>query len=373
MRILHVTRDYPEPCRGGISTAVAGLVRTSVATGLRVAVISLERERARDGERVERMELDGVAIARIGSPTVVDAAFAQLGFPRPDVVHVHEPLAWPSLAPRVGDCKMVATVHVDHERMAQLRGATDPISNRSLGAYRQLLADAVRLIVPSRAAADAVRMAYARSEERISVVPHGIATASESHRPARDKLLVHIGRFDTAKGTADAAAAIVEALERRPDWRAVIAGGLPANARGERRWRRGWRTTWPAEVSRRIELCGWVDAIARDALLARAGVVIVPSHYETFGLTALEALAQAAPVVASEAGGLPEIVRHGQTGLTFAPGDREQLVRAILTMMDDPGSAQRLGENGAADVRQRFRWRDAVAATVAEYERALTL
>src|SRR5262249_3883815 len=72
-------------------------------------------------------------------------------------------------------------------------------------------------------------------------------------------------------------------------------------------------------------------------------IAVVPSHYEAFGLAALEAMAAARPVVASDDGGLPEIVVDSETGFLVPPRDPDRLAAALRRLIDDPALRARLG------------------------------
>jgi glycogen(starch) synthase len=75
--------------------------------------------------------------------------------------------------------------------------------------------------------------------------------------------------------------------------------------------------------------------------LHRADAAVLPSHYEQFGLVALEAAAAGTPLVAANIGGLGEAVIDGQTGMLWPPRDVARLAAAVRTVRDDPAAAQR--------------------------------
>jgi len=85
-----------------------------------------------------------------------------------------------------------------------------------------------------------------------------------------------------------------------------------------------------------------------------ACVVLVPSRIEPFGNVAVEAMSVGRPVIAASVGGLPEIVRHGQTGMLCRPGDSASLAAAVEALLRDPRAVEQLGCNAARDVRSRF-------------------
>ena len=88
--------------------------------------------------------------------------------------------------------------------------------------------------------------------------------------------------------------------------------------------------------------------------MAAADLVVVPSRFEGFGLTALEGMALGRPVIATTAGGLPEVIEHGVSGWLVPPQDPTQLAQAIARLMDDAPLRQRLGDAGRARALERF-------------------
>lgn len=83
-----------------------------------------------------------------------------------------------------------------------------------------------------------------------------------------------------------------------------------------------------------------------EELLAMADVLLLPSETESFGLVALEAMSCATPVVASDRGGLPEVVRDGETGFLHDPDDTEGMAHAAGRLLEDRALARRMGERG---------------------------
>jgi glycosyltransferase involved in cell wall biosynthesis len=103
----------------------------------------------------------------------------------------------------------------------------------------------------------------------------------------------------------------------------------------------------------------------------RAQIVVSPSLYEGFGLPAAEAMACGAPVVATTAGALREIVEDGVSGLLVPPGDVEALAAAIRALLEDPERCRQMGEAGARRARERFSWERTAQETLALYEEVL--
>ena len=82
-------------------------------------------------------------------------------------------------------------------------------------------------------------------------------------------------------------------------------------------------------------------------LLHSADAAVLPSHYEPFGIVALEAAATGTPLVTSNVGGLGEAVINGQTGMSFPPRDVAALAAAVRAVLDDPEAAQQRADRRA--------------------------
>ncbi|MHC4449401.1 MAG: glycosyltransferase family 4 protein [Planctomycetota bacterium] len=134
--------------------------------------------------------------------------------------------------------------------------------------------------------------------------------------------------------------------------------------------RRGWKTE---EFDRACEetpvrLLGLVSEESLPTLYRNAAAFVQPSSYEGFGLTALEAMACGAPVIAAEAGSLPEVV--GDAGLLVPPRDVNALSDALAKVLDHPGLAEEMRAAGR-ERSNRFTWDQSAAEHVAAYRAAM--
>jgi len=101
-----------------------------------------------------------------------------------------------------------------------------------------------------------------------------------------------------------------------------------------------------------VHFLGRIDDVA--PLLASADLFLLPSNRESFGLSALEALSCGVPVVGCNVGGLPEVVRDGETGALLAPGDVEGMSAAALGILCDEKRWKTMSDLAASDARARF-------------------
>jgi N-acetyl-alpha-D-glucosaminyl L-malate synthase BshA len=122
-------------------------------------------------------------------------------------------------------------------------------------------------------------------------------------------------------------------------------------------------------VERTVHFLGKIDVVA--PLLAGADLFLLPSQSESFGLSALEALASGAPVVGSNAGGLVEVVKEGVTGALRDVGDVDAMAAASVEILSDRERWETMSRDAAADARARFSRDDIVQQYEALYEDAV--
>lgn len=120
-----------------------------------------------------------------------------------------------------------------------------------------------------------------------------------------------------------------------------------------------------------VQLGFLTDPAEQRRAFSAADIFALPSHAETISQTAVEALACGTPVVAFEVGGIPEIVRHGETGLLARPRDAADLSHAMLTLADDPALRTRMAQAGDALIREEFEVGVQVHRVRAVYEACL--
>ena len=175
--------------------------------------------------------------------------------------------------------------------------------------------------------------------------------------PRSSLVVLYVGRFDRRKGIETLVRAVSRSIfPGLADIRLVIAGGSrPGQSDGIERAR---IETIVDEVGLR-EYTTFPGQLDRDELpyyYGAANVCVVPSHYEPFGLVAIEAMASRIPVIASEVGGLKFTVVPEQTGLLCPPKDDLAFATAIDRILSSPTWEQELGESARQRVETMFSW-----------------
>ncbi len=227
-----------------------------------------------------------------------------------------------------------------------------------------LVRESDSLITCSASMDDEITELFGPGLAETRVIRNGIDAAlwpfakRESRRgPAR---LLYLGRLEYEKGVHDAIAALPRIRRTHPGTTLTIAGD-------------GTQQDWLVEQARKhkvlkaIEFVGRVDHDRLVALLHDTDAAVLPSHYEPFGIVALEAAATGAPLVTSNVGGLGEAVIDGETGVSFPPRDIAALAAAVRGVLDDPAAAQRRATAARARLTSDFDWHTVADETAQVY------
>ncbi len=179
-------------------------------------------------------------------------------------------------------------------------------------------------------------------------------------------VLLYVGRLVTFKGLdylLDALALTAPRLRVAPTL--LLAGDGPHRSKLEARAAR-------LGISDLVRFVGPQPNAELPAFHAISDAFVLPStDHETFGIAACEAMGCARPVIAARTGGLPEVVRDGETGLLVPPADASALANAIVTLAEDAALRAQMGSNGRAWVTSMFTWEAVMQRVWRSYERAL--
>jgi L-malate glycosyltransferase len=172
------------------------------------------------------------------------------------------------------------------------------------------------------------------------------------------KILIHVSNFRPVKRVRDIVR-IFARVRRDVPSALVMVGDGPERVAAEQEARE-------LGVHEQTYFLGKLDAVA--PLLASADLFLLPSESESFGLSALEALACGVPVVASNAGGLPEVIDDGATGFLRNVGDVDAMAGAAVGLLRDADRWRAMSAAAAADARARFARDDIVGRYERFYE-----
>jgi len=393
VRVLMVSWEYPPVVVGGLGRHVSALAGNLAAAGHDVVVLARQpagtdavthptQEVVAGGVWVLRVaedpahlqfEHDLLAWTLALGHAMVRAALPRLASWRPDVVHAHDWLvAHPAITlAELLNVPLVATLHATEA--GRHAGWLSAPLNRQVHSVEWWLAQrADALITCSQAMRHEVAGLFDLDADAVTVLHNGIeprrwrvrdcdvvaARARYGNPPG--PLLLYLGRLEYEKGVHDLIAAMPRIRRRHPGTRLLVAGT-------------GTGTEFLAQqaithrVRRSVALLGHLPDQEIAALLGAVDAVVLPSRYEPFGIVALEAAAAGAPLVASSAGGLAELVSDGVTGLSFAPGDVPGIATAVSAVLSDPAAARARAAAARDRLGAEFDWKRITAESVDVY------
>lgn len=284
---------------------------------------------------------------------------------RPDLVHAHDWLvAHPAIAlAEFYDVPLVSTIHAT-EAGRHSGWVSGPLSRQVHAVESWLVREADSLITCSASMRDEITDLFGPGLSETTVIRNGIDAARWpfARRQPRNgpPELLFVGRLEYEKGVHDIIAALPRIRRAHPGTTLTVAGD-------------GTQQDWLIECARKSRVLkatrfiGRVDHDELLGLLHRADAAVLPSHYEPFGLAALEAAAAGTPLVVSNVGGLGEAVIDGETGMSCPPRDVPALASAVCTVLDDPAAAQHRAVAARDRLSSDFDWHTVAEETAQVY------
>ena len=256
------------------------------------------------------------------------------------------------------------------------------IASTRLGVEKQILETAQTIVATSPQEQEHMR-SLVSTKGNIDIIPCGTdierfgcvdrkAARAELGIPSETKLVLYVGRFDQRKGIETLVRAVGQSkLLGREDFKLIICGGSrPGHSDGKERDRIE-KIVAELGITQMTEFPGRVSQKDLPFYYGAADVCVVPSHYEPFGLVAIEAMASFTPVVASDVGGLQFTVVNEETGLLAPPQDVPAFANAIDRILMDAQWAEELGQAARKRVEKKFSW-DGVAMQLSELYKSLS-
>lgn len=386
MKILMVSWEYPPVVIGGLGRHVYQLATALAADGHEVVVLSRQPAGTDPASHPTTDSLsEGVRIiAAAQDPHEYDFGTDMMAWVLamghsmiraglqlhrqgwvPDVVHAHD---WLVADPAVAlaefyDVPLVSTIHAT-EAGRHSGWVSGRISRQVHASESWLVHESDSLIACSASMAEEISELFGPGLAQINVIRNGIDSSrwpfAMRHAHAGPRELLYFGRLEYEKGVHDLIAAMPRIRRTNPGTVLTVAGD-------------GTQQDWLIEVARKHKVLRCVRFIGRAdhdqllELLHRTDVAVLPSHYEPFGIVALEAAAAGAPLVTTNVGGLGEAVIDGQTGLSCPPRDVAALAAAVRAALDDPVAAQQRAITARERLTSDFDWHTVAAETAQVY------
>lgn len=356
--ILVVTREYQPEIVGGLGVVATAQSRGLVKAADRSVVVVTTTKRLMVGEegsgpRVFRFPLggkfyklkQGFNVKRVGRFLAT-----RLGslWP-PSLVQVHS-VQGAGLARYLQSTYRIPVVYTSHSVVMDEIGRNLALGGSVLAQQEELYRLADLIICGSRRESEKIAGYYPWTAGRLTVVPNGIEFRPPARRKANGRgFLLYVGRLAKVKGLVTLLQAMPSVLKAWPGARLHLVG--QGSSKYERLIKREIRRL---KIGRSVTMHGFIDRDSLSDFYLRADLAIMPSYSESFGLVALEALNWGTPLVASDVGGLAEILEP-EVAVKVPPRDAGRLAEAILRVLRHPDQARAMASRGR-DLVRTYDW-----------------
>lgn len=382
MKILVLAWEFPPRIVGGMARHVAELYPELVKLGHTIHLITIEFGQAPHYEVVEGIHIHRVPVedgydffnwvgnmnesmGRHGGKLLTEEGPFEL-------IHAHDWL--------VGDAAialkhlfrvpLMTTIHATES--GRYSGIHNDIQRYINQKEQSLVYHAGRVIVCTEYMRLEVERSLTVPANKIDVVYNGIRSEKKQkhdfdfwsfrRRFASDheKIVYYLGRIAYEKGIPVLLSAAPKVIwEMCGNVKFVIVGSGDTDHLKHQAWESG--------IWEKCYFTGFMSDEDLDKFQTVADCAVFPSLYEPFGIVALESFAAGVPVVVSDAGGFPEVVRHARTGIVTHKNEAESLANGILEILKNPSFAQWLVNNAYQDLEQRFNWAALAKQTEVSY------
>jgi D-inositol-3-phosphate glycosyltransferase len=282
----------------------------------------------------------------------------------------------------------VPVVHMFHtlglmkQRVA--RQGEEAEGNYREAGERQVLNLANRIVAATLAELAQLQWLYQADTRKIEVIPPGVDLShfypiprDEAKAylgvPPCDQMLLFVGRIETLKGIDSLIEAVALMRQKGEQVCLAVIGGdpdlSPAALSEEMTRLQAMRERYGLQES--VAFLGRKSQDTLPYYYSAAVAVVVPSHYESFGMVALEAMACGTPVVASQVGGLAFLVQDGITGFTVPVEEPNTLASRLTELVQNPGLREQMGHQ-AAVFAQEYSWEKITERMINLYQKVLS-
>lgn len=348
MNVLSLTNEFEEERFGGAGTAVTGIVYMLDGMGVQQTVII-----PRSDWNSPSWLLRGQQIKVLGLPRnshyfgylgmiktdVVCQEFPELNLAW-DLIHIHA-INFTPLAYTLSKGVIPVLYSVSSFLRKELGDLLEPELQAQFKIQEELLMRCHRIHLISQSERDYLAARFPQYLSKTEVLPLGISLPPEHWQPRNRNEFLYVGRLLDYKGIEDVIKAVyLLSLQSKQQIHLNILG------KGEDSYESHLRQLVRSmKLSKCVHFYGWKSNSEVWRWMARSTALVIPSRREAFGLVALEGMAIGTPIIASNAGGLAEVLSNA-CALTFDAGNIKQLLEALLIAINNPSLLRSLAVRG---------------------------
>lgn len=195
-------------------------------------------------------------------------------------------------------------------------------------------------------------------EEKIVILPNAIEIPEDVCKDYQKQELLFLGRLCKEKGIHELLDVVVELRKEFPNLYLYL-GGVWVEDELERKAK---------ECEGFVHYLGWVDKDVKDKYLKQCNIFVLPTYFEGLPMSLLEGMAYGCACVASEVGGIPQVMTQGVDGILIPAKDKDGLKDAIRKLLEDSSLQKKLGDNARKNVRENYDIHSSVEKLVAIYQ-----
>jgi glycosyltransferase involved in cell wall biosynthesis len=346
------------PYIGGTATHVMEISRRLVSLGINVTVYTTDPS----GRLPKREVSNGLEVFRYRALAPGGAYYLPFGLYKAlkelknvSLIHAHDYQAFPAVISALAKSQnrrpFVFTPHFHPIAGSWFRSFLKPIYNRSFG--RLVFGEADAAIAVSIYEKAFLEKVF-KTKGKVSYIPNGFETETfrQLDRPSRtcDKIVIYVGRLEKHKRVDLLIRAFRRVVKRVPDAQMLVIG--------DGAYRNGLlRLVGRLKLENHVRFLGFVPRMKLLELYAKASLFVMPSRYEAFSISLVEAMASGLPVIATRVGGMTELIESAKCGfLIDDPPNECALAVPILSILEDAYTSRMMGLQGRNYAFSHFSW-----------------
>ena len=337
-----MSAEYGPYISGGLGTVATNLTEELAKMDVRITVITMTPSAS-----VSSIRNGNITVVRFPkhcSTSTMAQYMSSISFHLPDAIHIHS-LEYVPLLKYYKKVARIPTVYTCHSLVLK-SGLSRVFTPRR---QAQLLRSVDRIIVPSDSEYIKLMQKYPNCAGKSTVIGHGVKGTENKSADISVYRLLYAGRLVHGKGLEQLIDAMAVLKDKYPEAQLFVIGTGRASYRRELKMR---------AIRKRVSnIVHWLGRYSHGRLQAaylRFGAVVMPSRAESFGLVALEVLANGVPLVATQAGGLRQFVTS-EVAQVIPRVDGASIAKAVTTMWQSPGMTTKRVAAGR-QLAQNYRW-----------------